>query len=73
MSNDERTALEKELAGLKAGGVYLSVEGKEVEPGEQLVDLLLAESGYTYMRNYKFRDGKVVGIEFDKISLTDKL
>lgn len=73
MSNDERIALEKELTGLKEGGVYLSMDGKEVEPGAQLVDLLLAESGYTYMRNYKFREGKVVGIEFDKICLTDKL
>ncbi len=63
------TTLKKELTELTQNGVRLSLNGYNVEPGDSLVNLLLAENGCTYMRSYEFKGGKVVGISFEKIKL----
>ncbi len=64
-----RAALKKELLSLRESGVSLIVDGAQVEPEDCLVDRLLAENGCTYMRNYEFKGGKLVEIEFEKINL----
>lgn len=64
-----RSALKEELLNLKESGVSFLIDGAEVEPGDSLVDRLLSENGYTYMRNYEFKGGKLVEIEFEKINL----
>ncbi len=69
IDEDYRAALKAELLGLKEKGVSFSLDGKIVEPEDRLVDMLLAESDCTYMRNYQFKGGKVVKIEFDKVRL----
>ena len=66
---DYRKTLSRELQSFSESGVHFSVNGREVRPDEGLVDMLLAEDDCTYMRNYKFRGGRIAAIEFDKISL----
>lgn len=66
---DYKSSLKNELLCLKESGVSFRVDGVEVEPEDSLVDRLLAENGCTYMRNYQFKGGKLVEIEFEKISL----
>ena len=70
-NEDYRAALKAELLGLKENGVSFSLNGKIVAPGDRLVDQLLTDKDYTYMRNYRFRNGKIVAIEFDKIRLNE--
>lgn len=64
-----RSALKEELLSLRESGVSFLMDGAEVEPGDCLVDRLLDENDCTYMRNYEFKGGKLVEIEFEKISL----
>ena len=71
IDDEYRAALKAELLGLKENGVSFSLDGKIVEPEDCLIDMLLADSDGTYMRNYQFEGGKVVKIEFDKVSLKD--
>lgn len=67
----DKTALKKELEDFGEQGVRFSVEGTPVEPGDGLVDMLLADENCTYMRNYVFKDEKIVEINFDKIKLRE--
>lgn len=67
--NEYRTALSKELLEYSENGVSFSVDGMKVRPEDGLIDMLLAESDCTYMRNYQFKGGKIVKIEFDKVNL----
>ncbi|MBD5158136.1 MAG: hypothetical protein HDT13_10965 [Butyrivibrio sp.] len=64
-----KSALKEELLSLRESGVTFRVDGVEVEPEDCLVDRLLDESDCTYMRNYEFKGGKLVEIEFEKINL----
>lgn len=64
-----RSALKEELLGLKENGVTFRVNGDEVEPEDGLIDMLLNENDCIYMRNYEFKGGKLVEIEFEKINL----
>lgn len=68
-STEDRKPLLRELYALNNEGVSLLVEGRKVRPGARLVDTLLGESGCTYMRNYRYENGKVVEINFNKIIL----
>lgn len=68
---DYRDALKAELLGLKENGVSFTLDGKAVEPGDRLIDKLLTTKGCTYMRNYQFRDGRIIAIEFDKVRLNE--
>ncbi|MGN0374141.1 MAG: hypothetical protein ACI4EN_01470 [Butyrivibrio sp.] len=65
----DKTALRKELEDFGERGVRFSVEGQPVEPDDRLVDMLLADESCTYMRNYVFKGGRIVEINFDKIKL----
>ncbi len=64
-----KESLTQELLQFGNEGVALYVDGTTIEPNRDLADLLLAEDGCTYMRNYIFKGEKVVGLEFEKIYL----
>lgn len=61
--------LKDELENYGKQGVRLLMEGAEIQVEDSFVELLLREGECTYMRNYIFQDGRVIGIEFDKVYL----
>lgn len=65
----DKKALRDELVSLKGQGIRIMYEGKEVEADEPFVNMLLGDSGCTYMRNYVFKNSKVVEVEFGRIVL----
>lgn len=64
-----RLALNEELLGFRERGVSFSVNGRDVQPEDGLVDMLLADTDCTYMRNYQFKGSKIVKIDFNRIKL----
>ncbi len=65
----DKTSLTNEFKELRKKGVLLKVEGNTGISEENLAELILSEGECTYMREYVFRDNKVVEIDFGKISL----
>ena len=64
-----RTFLVNELCKFSRNGVELCVNGEPVASEKKLAEMILAENGCTYMRNYNFEGNKITKIEFDKVKL----
>lgn len=69
MEEQEKAALKKELDDFEKKGVKFLLEGSPIEPGDNLVDMLLGDEDCTYMRNYVFKGARIVEIGFNKIKL----
>ena len=66
---DQRRELKTELLSYRQNGIYLSVEGVPRLPDDEMVELILGEDECTYMRDYRFKGGEIVGINFNRIRL----
>lgn len=68
-NNLSRNPLYKELCELEGMGVELIIDDCRVKACPELMVQLLSESECTYMRDYRYEDGKIKEIVFEKIRL----